>query len=143
LGKYDAYSVHRRVDYARYTYKNADKYSAFDDLQFPIAVYDHSGIIVGTNRYFRSIAEVSADDIRFDKINIFDLLNEQCTALIEAAHDVFNGDERVYEAVGCALGAEPGTIKYLQLEDYPNAIFFPMAYELGEVRLGAILLDRK
>ena len=141
MGQYSADSVHKRIDFAQYTFKQYP--SSFDDIQFPIVVYSRDGVIAGANRYFRNIAEVTVEDIQLNKLNIFDYLDDKNAVLIDAAHNAFDGEEKVYEDIGCALRAEPGTVKYLQLADYPNAIFFPMAYDRGAVRLGAVLLDMK
>ena len=136
MGQYSADSVHKRIDFAQYTFKQYP--SSFDDLQFPIVVYSRDGVIAGANRYFRNIAEITVDDIQLEKLNIFDYLDDKNVVLIEAAHNAFDGNEKVYEGTGDLLRAKPGTSVYHQLADFPNAIFFLMAYDLA-----GVLLDRK
>jgi len=139
LNKYFPDIIHRRVDYAQYTFRLAPQ--AFDGLKFPIAVYGKDGIITGANKYFREVARITQDNIQNRTANLFNLLNNENALLTEAAHNAFDGKEKVYQGIGRALCSEPGTIEYLRLEDYPNAIFFPMAIECGGVTLAGILLD--
>ena len=144
MSKYNADSVHKRVDYARYIYKNTDIYpTAFESLSYPIAAYGRDGVIVGANRYFREVARITAKEIQNGSVSFFDCLIENNAMLLEAAHNAFDGEEKVYEDIGPALRAEPGTAVYLQLADFPNAIFFPMAYDREGVKLAAVLLDSK
>ena len=144
MNRYNADSVHRRVDYTRYIYRNTDIYpTAFESLSYPIAAYGRDGIIAGANKYFRDVAGITADEVQNGSVNFFDCLIENNALLLEAAHNAFNGEEKLYEDIGPALHAEPGTAVYLQLADFPNAIFFPMAYDREGVRLAAVLLDSK
>jgi len=131
------------VGYVQYIYKNTDLYPTnFENFSFPIVIYDRDGIITAANWHFRGIAGITSDDIKNGTVNVFDRLNDKNAGLVEAAHNAFDGRERVYEGKDRLLHAEPGTSAYLQLEDYPNAIFFPMSRDRDGINLAGILLDK-
>jgi len=138
LNKYNADSVHKRVDYVQYTYKY--ERSCFDGLAFPIAVYDRDGIIAGANKIFREISGITEDDIRLGKVNFFDCLNDKNAVFIEAAHNAFSGGEKVYQNISPALHTN-GDIADYQITLFPNAIFFPMTYDRDGVKFAGVLLD--
>ena len=141
MDRYNAESVHKRVDYVQYIYKNTNLFPTnFESFVYPIAVYDRNGIIVRANRLFRRLADISADDIQHEKANIFDCLNNDNVVLMEAAHNAFDGNEKVYQNIDCALYTKSITAEK-QLSNFPNAIFFPMYFDREGVRLSAVLLD--
>jgi len=105
-------------------------------------VYDRNGKIAGANKLFRTLAGISPDDIQSGAVNFFELLNGENTVFIEAAHNAFDGKEKVYEDVGLSLRAEPGTAEYRRLVKLPNAIFFPMSRDRDGISLAGILLDK-
>ena len=142
MDKYNAESVHTRIDYVRYIYRNDLYPKNFDSLPFPIAVYGGDGVIAGANKSFREIAGITADDISQGRANLFDCLNSDNAALVEAAHNAFDGKERVYQGIGHALRTKTKTAANV-LSNYPNAIFFPIACDREGVIHGAVLLDCK
>ena len=141
MDKYNPYSVHRRVDYVQYIYKNKIYPNHFEDFYFPIAVYDRNGIIAEANRKFRNLAKITENEIRDKKANIFDYINASDTGLAEAAHNAFDGNENVYIGDKRLIRAEAGTPEEYLLSKYPNAIFFPIARDRNGVTLAGILLD--
>ena len=143
MNKYNPDSVHKRVGYVQYIYQNTDLYPTnFEVFSFPIVVYDRNGIITAANKCFRELAGVMSDDILGGAVNIFDCFDDHNAEFVEAAHNAFDGKERVYEGTDRLLHAEPGTSVYLQLEDYPNAIFFPIARDHEGISLAGVLLDK-
>ena len=141
MDKYNPERVHTRVGYIQYIYKNEIYPEAFENFVLPLAVYDRGGIIAQANDTFRKLAGLRSDDIQNGAVNIFERLDDKNTVLIEAAHNVFDGKEKVCEGIGRAIRAKPGSVEYLQLEDYPNAIFFPIARDRDGISLAGILLD--
>jgi len=111
-------------------------------LSYPIAVYGRDGTIAGANWQFRNFTGITADEIKSGSANFFNCLIENNVALLEAVHNAFAGEEKVYEDMGPALRAKPGTSEYMQIADFPNAIFFPMAFDKDGVKLAAVLLDK-
>ena len=141
VDRYNPDSVHKRVDYVQYIYKNSMHPNNFENLSFPIAAYDHAGKITGANSMFREIAGITEDDIEIEKANIFDCLNDKNAVLIEAAHNAFDGEEKVYENISPALHTK-GDIAGYKISLFPNAIFFPMTLDRAGVKLAGILLDK-
>ena len=143
MNKYNPDSVHKRVGYVQYMYNNTDLFPTnFESLSFPIAVYNRDGIITAANKYFREVAGILSDDIKNGIVNIFDCLDDKNAEFVEAVHNAFDGKERVYEGKDRLLCAEPGTSVYLQLEDYPNALLFPIARDREGISLAGVLLDK-
>jgi len=131
------------VDYVQFIYTNADKHpDIFETLPLPIAAYGRDGVVAGANRIFRELVDITEDDIRLGKVNIHDCLNDNDAALTEAAHNAFDGSEKVYQNVGRALHTKSNFTDGL-LSKFPNAIFFPMTFDREGVKLGAVLLDHK
>jgi len=131
------------VGYVQYIYHNTDRHpNNFENFTFPIVVYDRNGIITAANQDFRDISGVVPDDIHNGTVNIFDHLNDKNAGFVETAQNVFDGKERAYEGTDLLLRAEPGTTRYLQLEDYPNALLFPIARDRDGISLAGILLDK-
>ena len=131
------------MDYVQYIYTHTDKHPTYyEDLSFPSAVYDRDGVIIRVNEIFRQIAGITPDHIQLGKVNIFDCLNGDCAGLVEAAHHAFDVKEKAYEDMSPALHTKSEPADKL-LADFPNAMFFPMAYDKKGVKHAAILLDKK
>ena len=143
MDQYNPERVHTRVAYIQYIYKNEIYPEAFDNFVLPIAVYGRSGIIAKANDTFRKLTGIRSDDIQNGAVNIFACLDDKNTVLTEAAHNAFDGKEKVCEGIGRAIRAKQGSVEYLQLEDYPNAIFFPIARDCDGITLAGVLLDEK
>ena len=141
MDKYRPERVHKRVDYVQYIYKHRDTYSAFESFMFPIIVYDRDGIVAAANSMFREFTEIKEDDIKLNKINIFDYLDDRNAGLMEAAHNIFDGKENVYKGTNRLIRAEADTPEAYLSSKYPNAIFFPMTYDRDGITLAGILLD--
>ena len=141
MDQYNPERVHTRVGYIQYIYKNEIYPEAFDNFVLPLAVYGRNGIITQANDTFRKLAGLRSDDIRNGAVNIFERLDDKNTVLTEAAHSAFDGKEKVCEGIGRAIRAKPESVEYLQLENYPNAIFFPIARDGGGISLAGVLLD--
>ena len=141
MDKYNQDSVHRRVDYVQYIYKNKVYPNHFEDFYFPIAVYDRDGIIAEANRKFCNLAKMTENEIRDKKANIFDCLNENDAELAEATHNAFDGKENVYKGKNRLIRAEADTPEDYLSSKYPNAIFFPIARDGDGVSLAGVLLD--
>ena len=132
--------MHTRIDYIQFIYEKSNESEIFETFSFPIAAYDRNGIIAGANEIFREIVDISEGDIQSGNINIFDCIDKNNTILSEAAHNAFDGSEKVFRDIGCALKTKTRTGDFL-LPRFPNAIFFPMTFERDGVKLGAVLLD--
>jgi hypothetical protein len=141
MGKYDAERVHKRVDYIQYIYKNKDYPNNFEDFILPIAVYSRNGTIAGVNKIFRKLTKITEDDLQLEKANIFSLLNEKETGLAEAAHNAFDGKEKVYKGAGSLIQTTEDNPGKYELSRYPNAIFFPMSRDKEGYKLVGVLLD--
>jgi len=84
LDCYSAEKVHARVDYARYIYRNVAKHPiAFENFNFPIAVYEQNGKIAGANWVFRYLTGIEPDDIHSGRANIFDLIIDKDSEFAE------------------------------------------------------------
>ena len=142
MDSYNEINVSKRLDYIRYIYGNTDDYpTVFENFIFPIAVYRSDGRIEGANKFFREIAGLSAEDIRLEGVNIYNYLDGTCENLIDAAHLAFDGSERVYEDICHGLFTN-NNISANMIKRYPNAIFFPVDFDDGEVRLAGVLFDK-
>ena len=141
MDKYNSDSVHKRVDYVQYIYKNKIYPTNFEYFYFPIAVYDRDGIIAAANRKFRDLTEIMEADIAQKKTSIFDYLDDENSGLAEAARNAFDGKENVYIGEKRLIHAEADTPEDYLLSKYPNAIFFSIARDRDGVTLAGILLD--
>ena len=138
MDKYSVDKVERRTDYVQYIYKNTEAYpTTFEGFAFPIAIYSRVGTIVGANKIFREIIGITQDDIQKGSGNIFDVLNAELT---ETAQSVFYNVKKVIQDKTPLIRKNGKTDNY-RIEQFPNAIFFPMSYKRGSVECGAILLD--
>lgn len=58
MHRYDPDRVHIRVDYVQYSYNHKDNHlTVFENFTYPIAAYNHEGIIMGANWLFREQPE--------------------------------------------------------------------------------------
>jgi len=131
------------VGYVQYIHNNTDLFPTnFEGFSFPIVVYNRDGTIKTANKHFRELAGILPDDIQNGIVNIFDCLDDKNAKFAEAVHNAFDGKESVYEGTDRLLRAEPGTSVYLQLEDYPNALLFPIARDREGISLAGVLLDK-
>ena len=141
MNKYNPDSVHKRVDYIQYIYKNKDYPNNFEYFILPIAIYDRTGIIAGANKKFRNLVRITEDNIQNGTVNIFDCLDDKQTRLVETVHNTFDGGERIYKGVGSLIKTEEENPGIYELSCYPNAIFFPIARDRDGISLAGILLD--
>jgi hypothetical protein len=115
-----------RVEYIRYVYKTSDY--LFENFQQPIAVYKPDGQIVSATKDFRELAGIIADDIENGGANLYECLNDgENPEIIDNARAVFNNFERIVKDTVCLLRPVDEWRKRL-LEDYRNAVFFPLEY---------------
>ena len=143
MNKYSAVVVRKRIEYIRYIFKSTEEFpTAFENFAFPVAAYDKGGTIVGANKAFRELALISEDDICHEKANVLECFCCENAGLAEAAHAAFENTEKICPDLGCSLHTRAASGDYL-LAMFPNAIFFPMSYDHGAVRYGAVLLDRR
>ena len=142
MNKYHAERVHKRVGYVQYIYKMRDTYSAFESFMFPIVIYRRDGTIAAANKDFRYFTEITEVDIQIEKINLYDYLDDTNAGLVEAAHNAFNGKEYVYTGDKRLIHAEADSPEDYVLNQYPNAIFFPIARDEDGISLAGILLDK-
>ena len=142
MDKYNPESVHKRVDYVQYIYKNIIYPAAFENFIYPIAVYDLEGTIAAANRAFRKLVGIEADDVQNSAVNLFDHLDEKNAGLVAVVRNAFDNKESVYEGTGCLIKAEGKPAMY-ELSRYPNAMAFPVVRDGAGVLLAGILLDEK
>ena len=141
LYKYRLERLNARIGYVQYIYSLRETKKAFDNFIFPIVVYSRDGTITAANRKFREFTKIKEDNIQLEKINIFDLLDNENTELVEAAHMAFSGIENVYTGDKRLLHAKADSPEDYLLSQFPNAIFYPMTYDQEGVKLVGILLD--
>jgi len=142
LGSYKLESVRKRIGFIQFIYQQTATFpNNFENFSFPVAVYNRAGVVMGANKYFRTIAGISQEDVSLGKANIFKLLNDKGNGLVVAADAVFGGKEKICEDVCPALRTY-GAVAAHQVGFFPNAIFFPMTTDRGSVKLAAVLLDK-
>jgi len=141
LNRYNPESVHKRVDYIRFNYKNKDFPNNFENFVYPIVLYDRSGIITDANKAFRFLTRITQDDILNGAVNIFYHLSANQKGLSETARNAYDGKEIVYIGSGCLIQISDDNPNRYELSSHPNAIFFPMEQGVGNVKLVGMLLD--
>ena len=141
LYKYRHERIHTRMGYVKYLFTHEYNLSLFDSFSFPIIVYDSDGIITAANMDFRNLTEIKEDDIQQKKVNIFDYIDKENDGLEEAVRMAFSGVPNVFISDTRIIRAETGTPEDYISSKYPIAIFYPMTYEQGSVKLVGILLD--
>ena len=139
----DTTEVREWLEHIKYYYTHKDLFPRmFETFSNPIAIYDRDGVITGANKMFRTFAGIDEDDILIKNVNIFTCLNDKKKGLIESLHIAFNGEEKVCENVNPALNTKDIVSEY-QINFFRNAIFFPMIYSGGKVKLAGLLLDKR
>jgi len=141
LYKYNFERIHTRMNYIQYLFTHKNHRSLFDSFLFPIVVYDRDGTIAAANNMFRDFTGINEDDIQLKKVNIFDYIENENDGLEEAVRMAFSGTPNVYISDARILHAETDAPEDFMIQNYPNAIFYPMTYEQGRVKLVGILLD--
>ena len=140
--KYRHERLQSRMDHVQYMYQIRESSAVFENFVFPIVIYARDGTIAAANKRFRKLAEIREDDIQRKKANIFDYIdNNDNYGLEEAVHIAFSGVPNVYISDTCIIRAKPGTPNEDESRQYPNAIFYPMAFDQDGAKLVGILLD--
>ena len=142
MENYDPESVHNRVGYIQYIYKNKNLPNNFENFMLPIVLYGRDGIIADANKMFRTLTRITQDDIHTGAAIIFESLNKNNTGIEETARNAFDGKEHVYIGEKHLIETDNDNPEKLELSDYVNAIFFPMIHDNEGICVAGILLDR-
>ena len=134
------YVLNKREEFIQYMYLNTDMFpTSFEDCMDPVATYGRNGKIYRATKIFRELAEITQDDIRSKKVNIFELLNNENKGLIEAAHSVFDDKGITVKDLVRPLRVN-SNVAIAYSSKYTEAVFFPMTHSGDTVEYGAVLL---
>ena len=131
----------RFIEHFRLLVQNDGLFSqVIDNLPYPVAIFQRSGVVCMANKVLMSEAGIGADDIPAGKINLFDRVTDENYTVLDAAEDVFLGETTVLGGLVSPLALFCRDDTRTVPDDYRRAVFFPVVGCGGRISHGAVTL---
>jgi hypothetical protein len=110
-----------------------------DNLPYPIAIFDHSGILRMANKALLIEANISTDEISEGRINLFNRITNENYPVLEAGEDVFLGETTVLKNLVESLSLFSRGENCAPSANFQTAVFFPVVESSGRISHGAVM----
>jgi hypothetical protein len=111
------------------------------NFPYPIAIFEHSGVLTMANRVMLQKANIRPDDVQAGRINFLSRITNENFAVFEAVEDIFLGETTLLKNLVEPLSMFTRDDSVPDYSDcYQSAVFFPVAENNDSISHGAVML---